>query len=217
MDSLQRDIDLYPMLPPTVNEYVEFKEITKSQSVELNRIRLYLIDIFKDRFVMDATEHGLRRWEKVLNLRRRSTDTVDERRFRILAKMNNRLPYTFRAMLQRLNTLCGEGNYQVFLNANAYELDFEFYERIVDVNLLKHTMEEMIPVNLALDFNYVIKVPGIIIIPKAHFYPVLYPICGLTISTNYEKGMSGKVSGKGSLKGLVYDVPYVASDMSVTY
>ncbi|QNK86283.1 hypothetical protein H7992_13500 [Sporosarcina sp. resist] len=142
---------------------------------------------------------------------------MEERKFRILAKMNNNLPYTFRALIQRLNALCGEGTYQVFLDANAYELQFEFFERIADVKLLKDTMEEMIPVNLALDYNYVIRVPGIIIIPKSHFYPVLYPICGLTISTNNEKGMPGKVSGEGTLKGHVYDVPYVASDMSVTY
>lgn len=217
MDSLHREIDLYPMLPPTVNEFVEFKEITKSQSAELNRIRVHLIGIFKDRFVLDATEHGVRRWEKVLKLRRRSTDTLEERKFRILAKMNNKLPYTFRALIQRLNALCGEGTYQVFLDANAYELEFEFFERIADVKLLKDTMEEMIPVNLALDYNYVIQVPGIIIIPKAHFYPILYPICGLTVATNFEKGMSGKVSGEGTLKGHVYDVPYVASDMAVTY
>ncbi|QNK86284.1 hypothetical protein H7992_13505 [Sporosarcina sp. resist] len=62
MDSLNREIDLYPMLPPTVNDFEEFKEITKSQSAELNRIRIHLIGIFKDRFVLDATEHGVRRW-----------------------------------------------------------------------------------------------------------------------------------------------------------
>lgn len=217
MDNLQQEIDLYPMLPPTVNEFVEFKEITKAQSMELNRIRIHLIGIFKDRFVLEATEHGLRRWEKVLKIHRRSTDTLEERRFRILAKMNNRLPYTFRALIQRLNAICGEGKYQVFLDANAYELNFEFFEKIADVKLLKDTMEEMIPVNLALDYNYVIRVPGIIVIPKAHVYPVLYPICGLTVVTNYEKGMSGKLSGSGKLKGHLYEVPYVASDMSVTY
>ncbi|MFJ8064917.1 putative phage tail protein [Psychrobacillus sp. NPDC096426] len=217
MDNLYDEIDLYPLLPPTVNEFEEFKEITKAQSAEFNRIRIHLIGIFNDRFVSDATEHGVRRWEKVLKLQRKSTDTLEERKFRILAKMNNKLPYTLRALVQRLNALCGEGNFQVFLDANAYELDFEFYQRITDVKLLKDTMEEMIPVNLALDYNYVIRVPGIVVIPKAHFYPVLYPICGLTVVTNYEKGTSDKVTGEGKLKGYAYEVPYVASDMSVTY
>ncbi|QTD40653.1 putative phage tail protein [Sporosarcina sp. Te-1] len=217
MDNLKREIDLYPMLPPTVNEFVEFKEITKAQSVELNRIRLHLLDIFNDRFVHEATESGLRRWEKMLKIQRRSTDTLEERRFRILAKMNNRLPYTFRALIQRLNVLCGEGKYQVFLDANAYEIGFEFFEKIADVKLLKDTMEEMIPVNLVLEYNYVIHVPGIIVIPKAHLYPVLYPICGLSIATNNEKGMSSRLSGSGKLKGHLYEVPYIASDMSVTY
>ncbi|MFJ7971331.1 putative phage tail protein [Psychrobacillus sp. NPDC096389] len=217
MVNIYEEIDLYPLLPPTVKEFEEFKEITQAQIAEFNRIRAHLIGIFKDRFVYEATENGLRRWEKMLKIQRRSTDTLEERRFRILAKMNNRLPYTFKALIQRLNALCGEGKYQVFLDANAYELDFEFFEKIADVKLLKDTMEEMIPVNLALEYNYVIRVPNIVVIPKAHFYPVIYPICGLAVATNYEKGTSGRVSAEGKLKGFAYEVPYVASDMSITY
>ena len=45
----------------------------------------------------------------MLGLKHLDTDTLQERRFRVQAKVLERMPYTFRVILRKLRTLCPEG------------------------------------------------------------------------------------------------------------
>ena len=50
------------------------------------------------------------------------TDTLDERRFRVLAKINAQLPFSIRRLRQQLSTLCGEDGYKLEVNGGVYTL-----------------------------------------------------------------------------------------------
>ncbi|MGE7623614.1 putative phage tail protein [Viridibacillus sp. NPDC096237] len=214
---LDNEIDLFPLLPPTINELKEFKEITRVESTNFNVVRQHLINIFKDRFVHEATEQGVRRWEKMLKLKRRSIDTLDERKFRILAKMNNKLPYTMRTLEQLLNSLCGKGNYNLLLDPYELELFFEFYTKIPDVQLLKDTLEQMIPLNLLLHYMYTIKVPAIKVSAREHVYPVMYPITNVAVTNNDGVGVGSTTNIDIPVRGQGYQIIYPITNMVVTY
>lgn len=216
-DYLENEIDLYPLLPPTVNEFKEFQEIIHVENANFNKVRLQLIDIFKYRFVHETDEKGVLLWEKMLRIKRRTTDSIEERKTRILTKINNKLPYTMRALKQLLNSLCGEGNYNVLLNPHTYELHFEFYNKIADVHHLKETLEEMIPLNLWLHFVYAIKVPAIKISARSHVYPVKYPVTNQAITTNNDVGVSSNSNIEIPTKGHGYKVIYPITGMAFSY
>ena len=42
-----------------------------------------------------------------------ATDTLDDRKFRILSRYNEQLPYTRKSLVQQLAALCGEDGYRI--------------------------------------------------------------------------------------------------------
>lgn len=216
-DYLANEIDLYPLLPPTVNDFKEFQEIARVESDNFNKARLHLINIFKFRFVHETDEKGVLLWEKMLKLKRRTTDTLEERKNRILTKINNKLPYTMRTLKQLLNSLCGEENYNVLLNPHTYELHFEFYNKITDVHHLKKTLEDMIPLNLWLHFLYVINVPAVKVSARDHVYPVVYAVTNQAITTNNGIGVSSESKIDIPSKTHGYKVIYPVTGMAFSY
>lgn len=214
---LNKEIDLFPLLPPTVNEFKEMQEIVRVESDNFNRVRLQLIDIFKYRFVHEADEKGVALWEKMLKIKRRTTDTLEYRKFRILSKINNKLPYTIRSLKQLLNSLCGEGNYRVSLDPQSYELHFSFFKKVEDVLNLKATLEEMVPLNIWMHFIYLIESPVIKIGLREHIYPVQYPITNISYSDAGATGYVGEANVQLPVNNKGYHVVYPITGMAFSY
>lgn len=81
-----------------------------------------LADVMNDQFVQDATEAGVARWEFVLGITPKPTDSIADRKFRILTRIGEQLPFTLRSLEQQLEHLCGAGRYSVSINAGNYKL-----------------------------------------------------------------------------------------------
>ena len=108
----------------------------------------------RDQFVEDATENGVSRWEKILGIIPKATDDLDVRKFSILARINESLPFTITTLHQQLTALCGENGYEVNLDANNYLL-------IVRVALTAESsfdavdslLKRVVPANLIIDIS----------------------------------------------------------------
>ena len=97
------DRKLIHYLPPFVQEYVEIQEIMKTEQHETDLLWIATEGVFADQFIQDATINGVSRWESMLGISPKGTDTLDERKFRVLSKLNQELPYTLRKF-SRLST-----------------------------------------------------------------------------------------------------------------
>lgn len=62
------------------------------------------------------------RWEKLLGIIPKGTETLEERRFKILTRLNERLPYTLPQLKNILETLCSAGNYSAEVMEGTYQL-----------------------------------------------------------------------------------------------
>ena len=136
-------------LPQFMQEYLEMQEIMKVEQIDVDDLWTAFDNVFSDQFVMDATENGVSRYEKMLGISPKGTDTLDERKFRILAMMNQELPYTYRRLEQVLTNLCGEDGFSIVLNHNEYHVEIKLalgnknnYSEVVDV------LRKMIPANM---------------------------------------------------------------------
>lgn len=156
-EPLTHEIDITRHFPPTVSDFEEFIEIGKVESTNFNRVRIDLLQLFGTRFIHSVDEVGIARWEKMLKLRRRATDDLEVRRMRVLAKINNRIPYTWRSLQQLLNSIFGKDNYQLDLDPQELVLELllpyeqKYYGELVDI------LEPMIPLNI-----YMIIADGIL-------------------------------------------------------
>lgn len=114
------DRKLIDYLPPFMQVFRETTSITDTEQIEIDCLNVEAENILSDQFISELTENGAKRWESVLGISPKDTDTLDERRFRILTKQSQETPYTLRKLEQMLTKLCGAGNYVVELKANDY-------------------------------------------------------------------------------------------------
>lgn len=110
---------LIEYMPPYLKNVLEFIKIFDAEDIEVQNIR-YLIDkILKEVIVKDATSYGLDRYEKIYGIKNKA-ETIEARRMNILFKINNKVPYTLKWLINTLDESIGKENYK--LVAKDYEL-----------------------------------------------------------------------------------------------
>jgi hypothetical protein len=119
----------------TIQSIKEFESIGAVEDGELKKVNDELQNLISDQFIQTATEKGVARREKMLSIVPFADDTLESRRFRVLSKWGDSLPYTYRSMFERLTQLCGKDGFSINLNSNEYTL-------VVKVELTVKRMEE---------------------------------------------------------------------------
>ena len=110
-----KNVDISIYQPSVVKDYKEFKEISKRENEILTNCWTASNNVFLDQFIETLTENGCKRWEKILGIQPKGTDTLQVRRFRIKSRINEDLPYTWRSLENVLNSLCGKESYAMTL------------------------------------------------------------------------------------------------------
>ena len=105
------DRKLINYLPYVVRDYAEFQGITGAEQPEFENAWAAVDDLLNNQFIKTAGNLGLSRWEKILGISPKGTDALDDRRFRVLTRLNEELPYTLPQLRVILESLCGAGNY----------------------------------------------------------------------------------------------------------
>jgi hypothetical protein len=143
------DRKLIDYLPHFMQGYREMAVIMESEQTEIDRLWMESENALADQFIHEATESGIKRWEFMLGISPKDTDSLDERRFRILTKLNQELPYSLRKLEQALTNLCGNAMFSVEINAAEYHVEIKLglenkrnYHEVVDL------LAKMIPANM---------------------------------------------------------------------
>jgi len=119
--------------------------------------QLEILDFFKaieilldNQFIQTLTEYGVGRWEKMLDIAPKATWTLDERRFAVLLRLAESLPYTFRALERMLGELCGNDGYS--LDLNGYSLGVKIALTAKNkVDEVRAMLRRVCPANLAIE------------------------------------------------------------------
>lgn len=114
--------DIIAYLPDILQNIYEFKELATTENTELDSVKQELSSVVKDNFISTLTERGCKRWENMLGIIPKATDDIEVRRFRILSKLNEELPFTLSGLIRQLKLLCGENGVTVQLNNTDYTL-----------------------------------------------------------------------------------------------
>lgn len=116
------DRQLIDYLPLFIQNYAEMKEIMNAEQINVEGTWLSAENVMNDQFVVDATENGVKRWEHILNITPKGTYTLDERKFNILTRLNEQLPFTINTLQTSLESLCGADGYALKLDTDDYHL-----------------------------------------------------------------------------------------------
>lgn len=109
-------------LPSILLKTYEFPLLCDTEQREFDRLNTAVDEVLDAQFVSTAGERGIERYEQIFSIVPQDTDTLDERRFRVLAKINAQLPFSIRRLRQQLATLCGEDGYRMEIDGGRYML-----------------------------------------------------------------------------------------------
>ena len=141
-------------LPEVFKEIKEFKAYANGVDPELQKIWEAVESAYNDLHLYTMGEDRIKRWEKMLKISPMGTDTVEDRRFRVINRLNSQLPYTYKMLENHLIHMCGEDGYTLALDSVALLLTIKIaltskkqYAEILEF------VQEIIPANLKLDFD----------------------------------------------------------------
>ncbi|MCQ4637663.1 YmfQ family protein [Anaerovorax odorimutans] len=101
----------------------EIVEINRVTDIQLAKLEDCIDELRDNLLIMTSRESGISRREKILKISPLDTDSLEERRFRILLNWYDSYPYTEKDILQRLNRLCGAGEYIFDLDKTQNNLE----------------------------------------------------------------------------------------------
>ena len=84
---------LIDYLPYVIRDYAEFQGIMGSEQPEIEKAWNTTDDLLDNQFIPTAGNMGLSRWEKILGITPKGTDSLEDRRFRILTRINEERTY----------------------------------------------------------------------------------------------------------------------------
>ena len=73
--------------PDIIKDIREFKVLAEAQDNSLSLIYDALENIMDDQFIETAKNYGVARLEKIVKIKPKDTDTIEERKFKLLAKV----------------------------------------------------------------------------------------------------------------------------------
>lgn len=106
-----RTVDLSGYLPGALRNVREMRAIMQAETPEVQAIWAVCEDCMNDQFLSEATENGIARREKMLNITPQATDTLADRRFRLRSRYADGAPYTRKSLHALLASLCGTDGY----------------------------------------------------------------------------------------------------------
>ena len=94
--------------PEIIIKIPEIEQIYKVNDKQIKRLNNAVSQLNEDLFFEDMGEDRINRWERILNIIPQDNDTIQDRRFRIQSRIIERLPYSYRLMVKKINMLCFE-------------------------------------------------------------------------------------------------------------
>lgn len=102
--------------PDELKDFKEIIEIAKAAEPEFKLLTERLERLLLNLFPTEANETGIRQWENWLDVLREATDTLEDRRARVIGRLNERLPYTWVRLHKMVAGICGWDGYSMTLD-----------------------------------------------------------------------------------------------------
>ena len=147
--------------PYAVREFTEIQGLVTEEQPEFELAWEAQEEVFANQFVDTALDYGLSRWEKMLKIFPKGTDTLDSRRLLIKTKLMAQSPYTMCWLKATLDELCGLNNHSEQLTDYHLKVQLRTSEFLNSGELaikLNEILPEIIPGNLVYSFDIQVNI-----------------------------------------------------------
>lgn len=139
------------LLPSRFQSIQEFWDFCVANDPEFDSAEEQITSGINNKFPQSADINGVRAWEEILNIIPNTSDTLEDRRFRIITKLQSRTPYNWSTLHQMLETICGKDGYECVRKAPfvlGVALPIDSASKLNSVMTL---LEEVVPMHIFLD------------------------------------------------------------------
>ncbi|EQF26314.1 hypothetical protein QEW_1355 [Clostridioides difficile CD160] len=154
---MDKEINLISYLPQILQDKEEYIKAFNADNKEIKILHDKLDDVLNDQFLEDLTITGIKRWEKIMSIVPKSNESLEDRRFRIFSKYISKLPYSEKFLRNWLNSIVGEGNYELTINNATYNIHLESDARNQDwFNEVHSFVSSIKPCNMSFDYTRIL-------------------------------------------------------------
>lgn len=144
-----RTVDLAGYLPDVLKDVEEMRAIMDVETPEIRAIWQACEDCMNDQFISEMTSNGITRREKMLKITPPATDTLEDRRFRLLSRYSENIPYTRKSLSVLLASLCGEDGFSLAFSTS----DFAVAVKVAltakkQTDMVRETLDRILPYNM---------------------------------------------------------------------
>lgn len=149
-----RKADLISYLPPIIRDVRELKAITDAENPEFRLVFGTSEQVLKNQFIHDCDIDGISRYESILGIKPTSDDTLESRVFRVLSRWNDVVPYTYKALVQKLVQLCDGLNYTISLENWIYTINLKTHMGVYGgLQEIYNLLDEIVPCNMVVNLS----------------------------------------------------------------
>lgn len=112
-------------VPSIYKDVTEMEVIVGVNDELLDNEEEILDDLENSQFIVNAPEHAVSEYEKLLNIYPLNTDSIEFRRIRIMNRLSMTPPFSLPYLREKLNTIIGVGKYNCYMDYDNYTLYVE--------------------------------------------------------------------------------------------
>lgn len=126
-------------------------EIAKVEDPLLEQLWQEIENALLDMFLLSATGRGIKRYEDMLHIDSMATESLETRRFRLITRFNEQVPYTRPVLRNLLNTLLGENGYELTISTTDKTLKVKIELTVKGMfEAVEQMLERITPQNMLL-------------------------------------------------------------------
>lgn len=118
-------IDIKPYFPSLYNNILEIDNLVKVENDLFENLNSEFDKAIRNEYVVTADKETIKRYETLLRITDGDDKELSFRRQRILNRLAMNMPFTIKALKQKLDELIGKGNYNVFVDPDRFTLYVE--------------------------------------------------------------------------------------------
>ena len=134
--------------PEVIIQIPDIKQVYDAVDKQIEKLTAAVDQMEDDIFLESMGEEKIKAWEKMLRIKPLDDDTLSDRRFRIQSKVLEKLPYSYRVVVRKLQALVPDGMQITRSDRNMIvKLALASKKKI-------HDVAELLEVTLPLNMNY---------------------------------------------------------------
>ena len=142
---------IYDVFPEQMRNMPEFRSLDRAVNRQMEKLNQRIDEMRDNLLITTARESGIADRESILGITPLATDTLEERRYRVLLRWYDTYPYTEIDLRARLDRLCGKGTYKLRIDKKRNTV--ACLMPLASLKLLRETwklLDEILSLNVAL-------------------------------------------------------------------